>query len=60
MIEKSSILKVLESMPERVSINELMEKLILVEKVDRGLEQIRRGETLTHEEVKSRFSRWLT
>jgi len=60
MIKKSSILKVLESMPERVSIDELMEKLILVEKVDRGLEQIRRGETLTHEEVKSRFSRWLT
>lgn len=59
MIEKSSILKVLESMPERVSIDELMDKLILVEKVDRGLEQIRRGETLTHEEVKSRFSRWL-
>jgi predicted transcriptional regulator len=36
----------------------LMEKLIFIEKVEKGLEQLNSGNTITHEQVKQRVKQW--
>jgi len=36
-----------------------MEKLYLFSKVEKGLQQVRDGETISHDEVKEKLDKWL-
>lgn len=46
-------------MPEEFSIDELMERLIVLEKIAVGLRQVENGEVFSDEEARQRLSRWL-
>jgi predicted transcriptional regulator len=59
MTIKEKMLQVVHALPEDTSIEEAMERLLFLAKVEKGLEQADAGETLSHEEVKERMSRWL-
>lgn len=39
-------------------IEALMEKLILIEKVEKGLEQFDSGNAITHEQLKQKVKQW--
>ncbi len=52
------MLKAVEALPEDASIEDAMGRLLLLAKVERGLEQADSGRTLSHEEVKERMSKW--
>ncbi|MFC1559310.1 hypothetical protein ACFL39_01835 [Gemmatimonadota bacterium] len=41
-----------ENLPPEATVEEAMERLYLLAKIERGLEQAEAGETLTHEEVR--------
>jgi len=45
-------------MPQNFDLEVLMERLIFIEKVEKGLEQLNSGNTLTHEQVKQRVKQW--
>lgn len=45
----------ISDMPEDFDLEVLMEKLVFIEKVEKGLEQFESGNMLTHEEVKQRI-----
>ena len=47
----------LDSLDEDATIEDLMERLYLLAKVERGLEDIEAGRVRSHEEVKARFQR---
>lgn len=53
---KSDIVKVIQDLPEDATVEDAMERLYFLAKVERGLEQSE-GETISHEEVKARFSK---
>ena len=55
---KETILAAVQAMPEPIEFNELMERLILIEKIEQGREQSRLGQTVSHEEVKQRVKTW--
>ncbi|WP_194972337.1 hypothetical protein [Aquiflexum lacus] len=52
MITKEKVLQTLKEMPEQFSIDDLMEKLILINKIEIGIEQVGKGETYTSSEAK--------
>jgi len=56
---KQEILKALEDLPEDASIEEAMERLYLLYKVDRGLKQVEAGKTVSQAEAKARLQKWL-
>jgi hypothetical protein len=51
---KSDILRVIQDLPEDATVEDAMESLYFLAKVERGLEQSE-GETISHEEIKARF-----
>ena len=55
---KETILAAVQAMPEPIEFNELMERLILIEKIEQGREQSRLGQIVSHEEVKQRVKTW--
>jgi len=56
---KQQILKAIEQMPDDASVEDALERLYLLYKIERGLQQADRGELLTQEEARQRMARWL-
>ncbi|HLK98899.1 MAG TPA: hypothetical protein VK364_14105 [Hymenobacter sp.] len=58
MLTKDKVLHSLQNMPEQFSLDELMEKLLLIEKVERGLDQVARGETYSTDQARQLLKQW--
>ena len=52
MITKDKAIEVIKSLPEEFSIEELMDRLILLNKIETGLRQAEQGEAFTTEQAK--------
>jgi len=59
MESKQQVLKVIEDLPDDAGVEEALDRLYLLYKVERGLRQADRGELLTQEEVRERMAKWL-
>ena len=57
--KKNDIQNILDTLPDDTSVEEVMEKLSLFSKVEKGLQQVRDDETLSHNDVKEKLSKWL-
>ena len=51
---KSEIVRAIQELPDDATVEDAMERLYFLAKVERGLEQSD-GETIAHEEIKARF-----
>ncbi len=58
MISKSQLKQCIEFLPESFTLNELMERLVLISKIDLGNEQSKKGETLSESEVDEEVKKW--
>ena len=56
---KRDVLKMIERMPEDVSIDEIMYALYFRQHVDQGLEEAEDGKLAPHEEVEREMNEWL-
>ena len=52
---KQRVLEAVEALPADATIEDAMERLYFLAKLQRGLEQADAGETITHEEAKKRL-----
>jgi hypothetical protein len=59
MLTKAKIYHTVEKLPKKFSVEQLVEQLIFIEKVEKGLEQSRNGQTNSKEQTKSKLSKWL-
>jgi hypothetical protein len=50
--------EVIEQMPESFQIDQLIEKLIFMEKVEEGLNDIKNHDVISHDEVVKQASSW--
>lgn len=57
-MKKERVLEAVNELPQDFDLEEFMEKLILVEKVEKGLEQLAGGQVKSHEEVKELVKKW--
>jgi len=57
-MKREKVLEALKDLPKEFELDVLLEKLVFVEKVNKGLSQIKKGETLTHEKVKETVLKW--
>ena len=58
MITKDQVIISLKDMPDQFSIDELMDKLILLQKIEAGLKQSREGEVYSSNEAKEMLKQW--
>jgi hypothetical protein len=59
MITKEKLLETLKSMPDKFSVDELMERVLLLQKIEIGMDQSKKGEGYTSEEAKKMINEWL-
>lgn len=59
MLTKTTVKETIERLPDSFSIDELIDELVFVEKVQKGLQQSKEGKVLSNEEAKKRLSKWL-
>lgn len=57
---KQQVLKAIEELPEDAGVEEALDRLYLLYKVERGLRQADRGELISQEEVHQRMVQWVT
>jgi predicted transcriptional regulator len=53
---KHKIVEAVASLPDDATVEDAIERLYVLAKIERGLAQSDTGETLSHEDVKSRFT----
>lgn len=54
---KSEMIRAIQALPDDATVEDAMERLYFLAKIERGLEQAREGDTISHEEIKARFLR---
>ncbi|MBN2350749.1 MAG: hypothetical protein JXJ22_18065 [Bacteroidales bacterium] len=59
MLTKDKIKKTIDSLPDNFTIEDVIEELIVIDKIEQGLKDIEEGNVYTTEEVKQRLSKWL-
>ena len=59
MTEKELILNTVQALPDEIKIEEVMEKLYFLLKVEEGISQADLKQSITHEEAKKRLDKWL-
>lgn len=59
MISKTSVLAPIQDLPDPISIDDFFDRVILLQKIETGIEQGKKGEVLTMEEAKEALSNWL-
>ena len=53
-ITKGQIVRAVADLPEDATLDDAIERLLFLSKIEQGIEQARRGETISHQEVARR------
>lgn len=56
---KEQVIKMIQNLPDEVSVEEIMAELYFRLQVDAGLKDLDEGKGISHEEVEKRMSKWL-
>jgi len=59
MLTRDEVLKSVNELPQEFSFEEVLDRLLLLDKIETGLAQSEAGETLSTEEAKEKLSKWL-
>jgi hypothetical protein len=59
LMKKTQLLETIQDMPEEFSVDELMERLMILQKIEEGQQQIQAGQFYTEEEAKKKLEKWL-
>jgi predicted transcriptional regulator len=52
-------MKAMEDLPDDARVEDALDRLYLLYKVERGLQQADRGELISQDEVRQRMTKWL-
>jgi len=58
MITKTKVKETLENFPEEFSIDDLMERLIILDKVEKGRRQSASGDVISEEDLDNEINKW--
>jgi hypothetical protein len=56
-MKKEKVIETLSQFPKDLNLNDLFEKLLVSEKIERGLEQLKSGDVVSHEKVIEHFNK---
>jgi len=59
MTAKEKLVRAIEELPDDATIEDAMERLLFLAKVERGVQQADSGQTIPHAQVKEKMSKWL-
>jgi hypothetical protein len=57
-MKREKAIETVNEFPQEFELEELMERLVFAEKVEKGLQQLNEGKTTPHEQVKEIARKW--
>jgi predicted transcriptional regulator len=58
MLTKSTVKQSIENLPDTFTIDELIDQLIFVQKIEEGIKQSDEGKTVSNKDVKKMIEKW--
>jgi len=59
MLTKEKIKTTIDALPDNFTIEDIIEKLIVLDKIEQGLNDVKEGKVYSTEEAKKRLDKWL-
>jgi predicted transcriptional regulator len=59
MLTKEKIHYSIDSLPDNFTIDQLIDEMILLDKIEQGIKDANEGRVFTTDEVKEKLNRWL-
>lgn len=59
MTTREKVIQIVQDLPEDASVEDAMERLLLLAKIERGIQQADAGQTIAHTDVVKRMAKWL-
>lgn len=60
MLTKKEVLKTLKSLPEEFPVDDAIDRLIVLHKVNKGRQEIKDGKGITTAQAKKKLKKWLS
>ena len=57
-MKKSTVIRTLNELPQKFDLDDLLERLMVIEKIDEALEDAKSGKTVSHDKVKKMVAKW--
>ena len=58
-MRKSTVIESINKLPDEFSIDEVIERLIIIEKIEKGRQEVKDSKVNTEEQAKAKLSKWL-
>jgi hypothetical protein len=59
MITKEKLIETIKQLPSKFSVDEVIERIFLLEKIEIGLQQSQRGDIISDDELDNKLPEWL-
>lgn len=59
MLTKTKLHQAIDTLPENMTIDQAIEELILLDKIEQGINDVDKGNVYTTDEVKNKLKKWL-
>lgn len=59
MLTKENLKKTIDTLPDNLTVDEVIDKIILLDKIEQGLKDVEDGKVYTTTEVKEKLNKWL-
>ncbi|MEI6451118.1 MAG: hypothetical protein WCP98_14415 [Actinomycetes bacterium] len=60
MSQKELVLDAIQELPDDASIDQIADRVEFMAAIQKGIDDIDRGDTIPHEEIKKQLATWLT
>ena len=60
MSQKELVLEAIQELPDDASIDQIADRVEFIAAIQKGIDDIDRGDTIPHEEIKRQLAAWLT
>jgi len=59
MTTKQKAIKAVQALPDDASFEDALDRILLLAKIERGIQQLDAGRSISHEKMKTKMKKWL-
>jgi predicted transcriptional regulator len=59
MLTKAKIKKSIDCLPDNLTVDQVIDRIILLDKIEQGLKDVEEGNVYSTKEVKEKLNKWL-